>query len=56
MGRIFIKGNEAIAESAVRGGCRLDELTAAIVKKLGKKPQFLEMNKAAVREGMNLDL
>ncbi len=31
-----------------------EELLAAVVKKLGRKPQFLEMNKAAVRRGMEL--
>lgn len=31
-----------------------EELLAAVVKKLGRKPQFLEMNKAAVRRGMEM--
>lgn len=31
-----------------------DEITSTVIKKLGNKPQFLEMNKAAIRRGMNL--
>ncbi len=31
-----------------------EELISAVVKKLGRKPQFLEMNKAAVKLGMVL--
>ena len=31
-----------------------EELIKTVVKKLGRKPQFLEMNKAAVHLGMTL--
>jgi len=31
-----------------------EEITTVVVKKLGRKPEFLEMNKEAVRRGMSL--
>ena len=42
------------AYNAVAGVFSREELLAGVVKKLGKKPQFLEMNKAAVRRGMEM--
>ena len=42
------------AYNRVAGIFSEDELIKTVVKKLGRKPQFLEMNKAAVRLGMSL--